>query len=87
MEISDWRIKIDALEDQIIKLLNERASYAVEIGKIKKEKGLPVFDKSREQAILDRVAKKCEAMGGPLYPESMKNIFEVLMRETCKIEE
>lgn len=84
MEISDWRIKIDALEDQIIKLLNERASYAVEIGKIKKEKGLPVFDASREQEILDRVASKSK---GPLHPESVSEIFAVLMRETRKIEE
>lgn len=84
MEISDFRQKIDSLEDSIINLLNERAACAVEIGKIKKQKGLPVFDAIREQEILERVAKKTK---GPLPPESMKLLFSVLMQETRKLEE
>ena len=41
MEISEWRNRIDELESMIIELLNKRASYAVEIGKIKKAKASP----------------------------------------------
>ena len=51
MDIAYWRKKIDELENNLIELLNNRANYAVKIGKIKKEKGLPVFDASREQEI------------------------------------
>jgi chorismate mutase len=87
MDINEWRIRIDELNDELIALLNKRASYAVEIGKIKKEKGLPVFDKAREQSVLDVVAAKAAKAGGPLSPDSFKNIFRVIMEETCKVEE
>ncbi|MDR1760385.1 MAG: chorismate mutase [Fibrobacter sp.] len=84
MDISDWRNRIDALEDMLILLLNKRASYAVEIGKIKKEQKMPVLDPSREQIILDRVASKTE---GPLSPEALRRIFKTIIEETRKIEE
>ena len=87
MDINEWRIRIDELNDELIALLNKRASYAVEIGKIKKEKGLPVFDKAREQSVLDVVAAKAAKAGGSLSPDSFKNIFRVIMEETCKVEE
>ena len=86
MDIANWRTKIDELENTLIELLNNRANYAVEIGKIKKEKGLPVFDASREQEILERVAAKAKVAGGPLSPESMKRIFQVIMTETRQVE-
>ncbi|MDY6284509.1 MAG: chorismate mutase [Fibrobacter sp.] len=86
MDIANWRTKIDELENILIELLNNRARYAVEIGKIKKEKGLPVFDASREQEILSRVAEKAKKQGGPLSPESMKHIFQVIMTETRQVE-
>ncbi len=86
MDIANWRTKIDELENTLIELLNNRARYAVEIGKIKKEKELPVFDASREQEILERVAEKTKKQGGPLSPESMKRIFQVIMTETRQVE-
>lgn len=90
MEIEDWRIRIDEINDELIALLNRRAQYATEIGKLKKAKGLPVFDASRENAVLARVgelAEKAQKDGGPLTPESIKNIFQAIMVETRKVEE
>lgn len=87
MEINDWRIRIDEVTDELIALLNKRAAFATEIGKIKKQKGLPVFDASRENAVLEVVASKARAAGGPLTPESFKRIFQVVMEETRKVEE
>jgi chorismate mutase len=84
MNIEDWRNRIDELNGEIIDLLNKRADYATEIGKIKKEKGLPIFDATREQAVLEKVALLTK---GPLSPESIKNIFRTIMQETCKVEE
>ena len=84
MKIDDWRIRIDELNDELITLLNKRATYATEIGKLKKEMGLPVFDAAREQAVLESVATLTK---GPLSPESIKNIFQVIMQETRKVEE
>lgn len=84
MKIEDWRIRIDELNDEIISLLNKRATYATEIGKIKKQQGLPVFDSARENSVLEKVATLTK---GPLTPESIKNIFKVIMQETRKVEE
>lgn len=84
MDISHWRKDIDELEDQIIALLNKRASYAVEIGKIKHEYGIPVFDATREQEILNRVAAKTK---GPLSSDSIRSIFKTIMEETRKVED
>ena len=87
MDINDWRIRIDELNDELIALLNKRASFAAEIGKIKKQKGLPVLDADREQTVLNLVAEKAAKAQGPLSPESFKNIFRVIIDETCKVEE
>ena len=86
MEIDDWRKRIDELTDTIISLLNQRAVYAAEIGKLKKEKGLPVFDAAREEAVLAAVAEKAVKAGGPLPPESIVNSFRTIMEETRKVE-
>ena len=45
MEIDDWRMRIDELNDELIALLNRRAVFATEIGKIKRSQGLPVLDR------------------------------------------
>lgn len=87
MNIEDWRNRIDELNDELIALLNKRASFAVEIGKIKKQKGLPVLDAAREEVVLNGVAEKAKKANGPLPPESFKNIFRTIIDETCKVEE
>lgn len=86
MDIANWRTRIDELENVIIELLNKRAEYAVEIGKIKKQEGLPIFDAVRENEILERVAAKAERHGGPLSSEAMQRIFRTIMVETRMVE-
>lgn len=86
MDIANWRTRIDELENVIIELLNKRAEYAVEIGKIKKREGLPIFDAVRENEILERVAAKAESHGGPLSSEAMVRIFRTIMVETRMVE-
>lgn len=87
MEISDWRKRIDELNEELIRLLNKRAGFAAEIGKIKKVAGLPVLDSAREESVLAEVAAKAVEVGGPLGEESIKNIFKAIMQETRKVEE
>jgi chorismate mutase len=87
MEIDDWRKRIDDLNGELVALLNMRAVFAAEIGKIKKAKGLPVFDAGREESVLTRVSEMAASAGGPLPPESVCNIFRTIMEETRKVEE
>ena len=50
MEIDWLRSKIDDLDVQILELISKRAELAVEIGKQKKAKGLPVFPPSGKKS-------------------------------------
>jgi chorismate mutase len=76
MEIADWRSKIDELDEQIVKLLSERAAAAVAIGELKSKSGAPIYEPGREQAVFENVRK---ANKGPLSPAQIQDIYERLM--------
>lgn len=56
MELSDIRAKIDAVDDQLLELFLQRMALAEEVGRYKKEHGLPILNSQREQAVLDKVS-------------------------------
>ncbi len=82
-EIENLRQKIDSIEDSLISILNERAKYVLEIGKIKKAQGLPIADSKREEIILKRVAEKNP---GPVSNEFMVDVFKKIIDESIKLE-
>jgi chorismate mutase len=57
MDISDWRQKIDELDEQIVQLISKRAEAAKAIGELKRDAKLPVYEPGREQAVFDHVRK------------------------------
>ncbi|MEN3037753.1 MAG: chorismate mutase, partial [Candidatus Kryptonium sp.] len=56
-EIEKWRRKIDKIDIKIVRLLNKRARYADEIGKIKQELNLPIYSPERETQVIQNVIK------------------------------
>ncbi len=78
MELSDWRKRIDALNLQLLELLNERARCALAIAELKKEKMLPVYDPVREKQVFGAVLAGNQ---GPLSDESVRRIFECIIIE------
>jgi chorismate mutase len=48
MDIEDWRRKIDELDSKLVRLLNERAECAHEIGKLKRDVAAPIYEPDRE---------------------------------------
>jgi chorismate mutase-like protein len=76
MDISDWRNKIDALDEQIVRLLNERAAAAVEIGKLKAKINVPIYEPQREQTVFEHVRK---VNPGPLTGVQVQDVYERLM--------
>jgi chorismate mutase len=82
-DIADWRKRIDEIDEKILKLLNERAGCAIEIGKIKSEKGIEITDQSREDRIL---AHLTEINQGPLSGEAVQNLFKCLIIESKNLE-
>lgn len=73
MDIADWRRKIDELDEQIVRLLSERAAAAEAIGRLKRETNLPIYEPGREQVIFDRVRA---VNPGPLPDAELQHIYE-----------
>ena len=73
MDIEDWRRKIDELDRKLVALLNDRARAAVEIGKLKRETNLPVYEPDRERVVYANVQ---EANRGPLPSRDLVRIYE-----------
>jgi len=76
MDISDWRKKIDELDRKLVDLLNQRAQAAHEIGRLKRDAGMPIYEPDREQAVFDNVR---HVNRGPLPPHDLLNIYERIM--------
>jgi chorismate mutase len=73
MDISDWRQKIDELDEQIVQLINKRAEAAKAIGELKREKQLPVYEPGREQTVFDHVRA---VNPGPLADAEILDVYE-----------
>jgi chorismate mutase len=84
MTLSRWRSEIDALDKQLVKILNQRAALALEIGNEKQKQGLPMRSPEREKQVLENVRKLNE---GPLSDGALHRLFQLLMDECCRLEE
>jgi chorismate mutase len=86
MTLEDFRQRIDGLDEQLVRLLNERARCALEIGQIKKSMELPMYQPEREADVLRRVRSASVAAGGPLGPEAIARLFERIIDEARGLE-
>jgi chorismate mutase len=73
MDIEDWRKKIDELDRKLVALLSERARAAVEIGKLKRNTSMPIYEPDRERIVFANVQ---EANPGPLPGRDLVRIYE-----------
>ncbi len=80
--LGDWRQEIDALDVELLRLLNQRAAIAGEIAAIKVALGLQAYDARREEQVLERVAAK---NSGPFGDESVRAIFRGIIHETRRL--
>ena len=83
MNLDELRKKIDAMDHDLIRLLNERTEIALEIGKLKRSRGEEVYVPAREKEVLDRVSTLNE---GPLKAESMQAIYREIMSASLALE-
>jgi chorismate mutase/prephenate dehydratase len=78
------RAQIDRIDQEVIRLLNRRATVVRAIGGIKKAQGLEVIDPSREEQLLDRVRT---ANPGPFPTEALVGIYREIFLASHQIEE
>lgn len=86
MDIADWRKKIDELDVRLVELLNERAQAAREIGHLKRNTKMPIYEPEREKVIFENVRK---ANRGPLPDNELRHVYERIidvMRNIQKLE-
>ena len=82
-DLGPWRDRIDAIDEAVIHLLNERATYAARIGQIKHALGIAVYAPTREEDVLRNVI---DASNGPLPPTAVRRLYERIIDETRSLE-
>ena len=78
MNLSDWRRRIDELDKRLVELLNERSRCALEIGKLKQEQHLPLYQPDREKEVLENAERNNR---GPLTDAAIRRLFERIIDE------
>jgi len=84
----DWQMRalrerIDALDEQIVVLLNERAACALGIGEIKRTTGMAIYQPGREKEVLEHVR---QVNAGPLDGDAVMRLFERIIDEARRLE-
>lgn len=86
MDIEDWRAKIDIIDQKLTELVNERAKAAQEIGRLKRNSSLPIYEPGREALVFENVSRSNR---GPLPTSELLRIFERIidvMRSLQRVE-
>jgi chorismate mutase len=76
MDISDWRKIVDDLDCKLAALLNQRAAAVVEIGRLKRNTSLPIYEPDREREVIANVQHSSK---GPLAERDLAQIYERIM--------
>ena len=83
MTLSDWRRRIDEIDQKLVELLNERSRCALEIGKLKQAQSLPLYQPDREREVLENAER---ANPGPLSDAAVRRLFERIIDEARSAE-
>jgi chorismate mutase/prephenate dehydratase len=81
--LEELRKKIDALDEQIVRLLNARANVVVEIGKLKQLQKFPIYAADRERIVLEKVR---QLNRGPLPNRCLEAVYRELMSGSFALE-
>lgn len=76
-ELDEIRRGIDAVDNGVVKLLGERRDLVIRLARIKKVLDVPIYDRAREQALVDRVKKL--GAGHKLNEEFVEVVFRLIM--------
>lgn len=82
-DIDKLRMEIDRLDSELLRIFNQRAALALQIGEVKKVLDLPVYDPSREKRIFEAMSL---ANPGPLDNEAIIRLFERVIDESRSLE-
>src|SRR3954471_12645041 len=81
--LDDLRKRIDAMDERIVQLLNDRARVVVEIGKLKQQNNAPIYAPDREKAVLEKIRTLNR---GPLHDRTLEAVYGELMSGSFALE-
>ena len=82
-QLDEFRRRIDALDEEIVRLLNKRAACANEIGEVKDSVGMETYQPTREEDVLAHVR---DVNAGPLANDAITRVFEQIIDESRRLE-
>jgi chorismate mutase len=83
LQLEEYRVQIDEVDRRIVALLNERTSVVEDIGRVKREAKLPIYEPKREDQVFANVT---ESNGGPISQDAVRRIFERIIDEMRSIQ-
>src|ERR1041385_6547527 len=83
MSLEELRVKINALDLELLRLLNQRAQFALRVGESKKDAGVHLCDHTREREVIERM---CDANEGPLDDRAVVELFRAIIHESRRIQ-
>jgi len=85
MELEEIRKEIDKVDNEIISLLARRKSLSREVGRLKKTKNKPVFDKKREIELITQINEKAKELG--LEEDFVVSLYDIILEDSKKEQE
>jgi chorismate mutase-like protein len=82
-KLEECRILIDDVDQRIVELLNQRTKVVEEIGRVKRDAGLPIYEPKREDQVFANVTG---ANHGPITQEAVRRVFERIIDEMRTIQ-
>ncbi len=84
-DLAEYRKEIDRIDDEILRLLNERSKSVIEIGKLKKQQDAEanLHTPGREAAIIERLTKQ---NSGPFPSEAIRSVYREIMSASLSLE-
>ena len=83
VKLEEYRILIDDVDRRIVALLNERTAVVENIGRVKREAQLPVYEPKREDQVFANITS---ANHGPLTTQAVRGIFERIIDASRSIQ-
>ena len=84
MDLDQLRLRLDAIDAQVLALLSERAGAVLDIGDYKRKHRLPIHVPERENNVVERLQKDNP---GPLHEDAIERIYRAIIEEMRKLEE
>jgi chorismate mutase-like protein len=83
-ELERLRKQIDAIDEKLVELFNQRAACVLEIGRYKQQKKLAVYEPKREAVVLANIANTNH---GPLPDEELATIYTAILASMRRLQQ